>query len=271
MVGFVPLVTPLFVPATRPERFAKAAASGADAIIIDLEDAVPPQEKDTARKAIADLSENFPVPTFVRINAPETEWYSADVDAMKSAEIAGVMLPKTQSSEELENLSNALGAEKPIIGLIETARGVASLADICAASALSQIAFGSIDFSIDVGCEENRDSLLLARSALVVNSRANDLPAPIDGVTTDLSDADKIRGDSAYAASLGFGGKLLIHPAQIAPARRAFEPSERDVEWAKRVLAADREAGGGAAKVDGQMIDRPVVLRAKSIIQRSAQ
>lgn len=258
------LTLPLFVPGDRADRFAKAAAAGPDAVIIDLEDAVAPDAKQTAREM---LGESLPViaadmPVLLRVNATGTQWHEADVAAAARLQLAAVLLPKAESADDLHRVADRCGY--PVIALIETAVGLHRAVEI--AGACARIAFGSIDFAADLFMAHTRQSLLAARSALVLAARLAGQPAPIDGVTTAIHDAGLITDDSAHAVELGFAGKLLIHPAQIAPARRGFAPSPDEIDWAARVLAA--AAGGAATRVDGAMVDAPVIRRAEQIMAR---
>lgn len=258
------LTLPLFVPGDRADRFAKAAAAGPDAVIIDLEDAVAPDAKQTAREM---LGESLPViaadmPVLLRVNATGTQWHEADMAAAARLQLAAVLLPKAESADDLQRVADRCGY--PVIALIETAVGLHRAAEI--AGACARIAFGSIDFAADLSMAHTRQSLLAARSALVLAARLAGQPAPIDGVTTAIHDAGLIADDSAHAVELGFAGKLLIHPAQIAPARRGFAPSPDEIDWAARVLAA--AAGGAATRVDGAMVDAPVIRRAEQIMAR---
>ena len=254
-----PLALFLFVPADRPERWTKAFASGADAVILDLEDAVVASAKPGARRALRegyDAIAASPCPVLVRVNARSGEDHLLDMDAIRGLGLAAVMLPKAETAADVEATSAATG--RPVVALIESARGLAAARTIAAACA--RIAFGSIDFAADMGSAHTRAALASARSELVLASRLAGRAAPIDGVTTSIKDPDLIRADAAHACELGFSGKLLIHPAQIAPALDGFRPSEDDVAWAERVLAT--RGGVGAAAVDGAMVDAPVFLRA---------
>ena len=257
---------PLFVPADRPERYPKAMAAGADCIIIDLEDAVAPADKIQARNmlfnALSGMDGSDTI--VVRINPYGSVWHGDDVAFIRRCKIAGVMLPKTESSSGLRSVKDALGHHVPVIALIESAAGIAAARKI--ATRAHQLAFGSIDFASDVGCSHTRDALLLARSELVIASRNAGRPQPIDGVTTNIRDEATVEDDARYAASLGFGGKLLIHPAQVAAARRGLAPSDSDVSWARKVV--DASSGSGAIAVDGSMVDAPVLARAHNILQR---
>jgi citrate lyase subunit beta/citryl-CoA lyase len=252
----------LFVPADRPERFEKAMAAGADAVIIDLEDAVAPTAKVAARQMlVASLKGASPCPVFIRVNAIGTEWHDGDLAAVASLDATGVLLPKAESANGIEVVRRTLDG-KAVVAIIESAAGLAIVEDI--STAADRLAFGSIDFAADLGCAHSRDALLLARSRIVLAARLASKPAPIDGVTQAIRDEAEIEGDARYGVSLGFGGKLLIHPAQIVPARRGMAPTERDVEWAMKVV--DISPDGAAVAVDGGMVDAPVLARARQII-----
>ncbi len=267
MVNFQPLIAPLFVPANRTDRIVKAAASGADAIIVDLEDSVPPNDKASARIGLQQAISDVSVPVFLRINARNTEWFEDDVHFALAAELSGVMLPKTEDIWDLKFLSDHCGSHFPIVALVETAIGIANLSEIAKADNLAQIAFGSIDYAFDLNCGESRDALALARFEIVLRSRVADLPAPIDGVLGDISDSAQLAKDCTYALEMGFGGKLAIHPKQVHVIQQEFSPTQNEIEWATRVLAADADAGGVALQMDGRMIDLPVVKKARRILK----
>lgn len=259
MVDITTIRSPLFVPANRSERFAKAAASGADAIILDLEDAVAADAKDAARAA---LSRDFTaLPVIVRINAAGTPAHEADLAAVMALGPAAIMLPKAESAAGCQAVARITGA-LPLIALIETARGLAHARDIAALPQVRRLAFGSVDFCADLGCAPLRELLLPVRLELVLASRLAGIAAPIDGVTVELDDPAISHDDAAHARALGMTGKLCIHPRQIAPVRRAFAPSNAEIDWARRVLAS----GDGAVLVDGAMVDEPVRLRARGIL-----
>lgn len=258
----------LFVPATRPERFGKAVAAGADAIVIDLEDAVAAGDKVAARDALRGaLSASFAaadVPLWVRVNAMGTAWREADISIVKNLPIAGVMLPKAEDVDDVERIAGVMGGRERIIALVETARGISLVRKL--AEVAGRIAFGSIDFAADVGVAHVRESLLAARSELVLASRLAGLGGPIDGVTTAFDDEAEVEADAAYASSLGFAGKLLIHPRQVGPAGRGFRPSDQDIAWAERILAIPEQSVG---VVDGCMVDEPVRLSAQQLLRRN--
>lgn len=254
-------IVPLFVPGNRPERVEKAAAAGADAIIIDLEDAVPADTKDEARGALRGRFTTRPI--LVRINGIGTPWHADDVAALANKGLAGVIVPKAEATERFNALCAA--SPLPVIALVESARGIADARQIAVTSNVVRLAFGSIDFCADLGCAHTADALLNARSELVLASRLGGLMQPVDGVTTSIDDEHQIRTDARYARDLGFGGKLCIHPRQVDTVRTGFAPDASELDWARRVIAS----GDGAAAVDGSMVDEPVRIRARALLKRA--
>jgi citrate lyase subunit beta / citryl-CoA lyase len=258
----------LFVPGNRPERFAKACSAGADAVIVDLEDAVPPAGKAAARAAVAAwLSPAQPV--LIRINGAETEWFHGDVELCKAPGVAAVMLPKTERIDHLRRVEEQLGDAVPILPLIETAQGLWSALEIAQVHTVERLVFGSIDFQLDLGMQADEGELLYFRSQLVLVSRIAGVQAPVDGVSTAVDDAEQLRADTLRARRLGFGGKLCIHPKQISHVNECFRPTPDEVVWAKRVLEAASAAKGAAIAVDGKMVDRPVIFKAQGILKES--
>lgn len=265
MTAELGFVCPLFVPADRPDRFAKAAATGADAIILDLEDAVAEDRKAFARSALTTDFTGLPV--VVRINGVDSRWHADDVAALSALCVAAVMVPKAEPGAALGGLIDRLAERAcPVIALVETSRGLAGAREVASLSGVGRLAFGSVDFCAEFDMAHTREALLAARFELVLASRLAGLCGPLDGVTLSVDDAAATGEDAVYARSLGFAGKLCIHPRQVQPILAGFRPSDRDVDWARRVLAS----GDGAAKIDGQMIDRPVRERAHLILSRHA-
>ncbi|MCA0050248.1 CoA ester lyase [Mesorhizobium sp. B283B1A] len=268
MVSFVTPVAPLFVPGSRPERFAKADGSGAEAVILDLEDAVAPGDKDRAREAIVAYAATLKSPVVVRINAAGTPWHEADIDAVRRLDGVSVMLPKAERSEDIADLVRHMARSVSVVALVESAVGLANLPDILATSGVVAVAFGSVDFSLDLGCAHDRLTLLTARNEIVWRSRAAGRAAPIDGVTTDLGSPEITEDDARHAMKMGFGGKMAIHPRQIEPIRVAFRPSDNEIFWARDIVGA--ASSGEAVQVNGEMVDRPVIERARRILRRAA-
>lgn len=256
----------LFVPADRPERFAKALASGADAVIFDLEDAVAPDAKARARAALGDWLRSATAHVIVRINGAQSEWFADDLSLVASPAVAGVMLPKSERVEDLARVAQAAPGRE-LLPLIETAVGFEHVRAIAQASGVARLAFGSIDFQLDLGIRGDDEELLYFRSHLVLASRLAGIDAPIDGVCAALDDAARLEQETLRARRLGFGAKLCIHPRQVEIVNRAFGPTPDEIAWARRVLQAAVDAHGGAVALDGKMIDRPVILQAEAIVR----
>ena len=254
-----------FVPATRMDRVAKAWQAGADAVIVDLEDAVSVADKPAARAALAAFLQQGETPVWVRCNAVGTAWHGDDLAVLRSAGkgLAGIVLPKTESSNDVAELGMAV----PVLALIESARGIAQLADIATNKAVQRLAIGTVDLALDLGCVDSWETLLLARSQVVLHSRLANLAAPVDGVTVTIGRPEDAERDARRARELGFGAKLCIHPSQIGPVHQGFAPTAAQVAWAEKLVAL---AGDGAAiKIDGQMIDKPVIDRARALLARA--
>lgn len=256
----------LFVPGNRPERVAKALATAADAVIIDLEDAVPPAEKDAAREAVAAVLDPAR-PVWLRINGAATPWFAADRALCRRPGLCGVVLPKAEAPDDVARLHAESGL--PVLVIIESALGLARRDALAGVQGTARLAFGSIDLRADLGIPGGEQVLDPFRMALVLSSRLAGLMPPVDGVTLDFDHDAIVEDDTRRSAMLGFGGKFCIHPRQIAPVHRGFAPSEAEVAWARRVVEADAHAAGRAVALDGQMVDRPVVQRAQEILSRA--
>lgn len=248
------------------DRFGRAVASGADVVVIDLEDAVPPGDKDRAR---AELLSNAPSGhlTVVRINAAGTPWIDDDIAAVRElgVSVRGVMVPKAESGTAISQVAGDLGPDVEVIPLIESARGVVELPALCSSPGVVRLAFGTLDFGVDTGIEVD-DALDAVRVQLVLQSRGRGLASPVDGVTTTADDDSLIAGSVRRARALGFGGKLCIHPSQIAAVHTALAPDEQEVAWALRVVHAEAELNGRPFLLDGAMVDPPVVARARKVL-----
>ena len=254
----------LFVPGDRPDRFEKARSSGADAVVLDLEDAVAIRDKVAARAAVAAwLSPHRPV--YVRVNGVSTDWSEGDLEAIDLPGLAGVVLPKSESQEQLRQVADGLPRGAELIALVETALGVWEARSLAEAPKVTRLAFGSVDFRLDSGIK-SEDELGYARSRLVLASRVAGILPPVDGVTTEIEDAEALASDVARAVRQGFGGKLCVHPRQVKSVNIGFMPTEEEVAWAKRVLEASRASGAGAFEIAGELIDQPVIERARGIV-----
>lgn len=257
----------LFVPGARPDRFARAAASGADVVVLDLEDGVAPSERAFARREVAAwLAAGHDA--VVRIGATGTDDQVADLAALRGSSPA-VMLAKAESPADVEAVTATLRPGAEVVALVESARGLLGAAAIAAAPGVRRMALGNVDLASALGVEpDDRTTLLAARSMLVLASSAAGLTGPVDGVTTIIDDVELIRSDAGHAASLGFRGKLCIHPRQVAAAEEGFAPTAAQVAWAERVLATGSRSSGARA-VDGAMVDRPVEVRARDVLRRA--
>jgi len=265
--------TYLFVPGDRPERFEKALASGADAVVLDLEDAVAPAAKNRARDAIAHWSRRATdaelARIVVRINHAASDTFPDDLRLLREARIPSVMLPKAESAVQVQAVRAALPGAR-VLALLESARGVANLEEVASADGVVRLVFGTLDYALDLDLDiaDSPDGLVHAASVIAIASRVAGLSAPVAGVTPQLDDEARLLADLAWSRRHGFGAKLCIHPRQVAPIHTALAPSDHAIDWARRVLAAEA-ASPGAAQLDGRMIDRPVVLQAHRTLQRA--
>lgn len=268
----------LFVPATRPERIAKALASGAGAVIVDLEDAVAPDDKAAARTAllaaIQTLAREKRGRLLVRTNAAGTPWHADDVAAVAACVaqgLAGAMVAKAESAAVLQAMARALGPQGLLLPLVESNAGLDALDALARAPQVVRLAFGHLDFQVDLGmaCGADEAELLPVRLALVRASRRAGLAAPVDGVTTATDDSERLARDTARSRRMGFGAKLCIHPAQVMPVQAAFAPSPDELAWARRVLEAAPAHGGAVFRLDGRMVDAPVLALAARLVARA--
>lgn len=257
----------LFVPGNRPDRYAKACATAADAVIVDLEDAVPPADKTQARDALAAwVAAEHPV--LVRINGAETPWFADDLAIGRLPGVRGIVLPKAERIDDVAAVARHVAPDAVVIPLIESARGYADARAIAEVPGVQRLAFGSLDFELDLGIRGDED-LLHFRSGLVLASRLAGVLAPVDGVTTALTDRARLVADTERARRLGFGAKLCIHPSQVDGVNDIFSPAVEEVAWAQRVLDAVAATKGSAVAVDGKMVDAPVITKAAAIVRES--
>jgi len=276
----------LFVPGDRPERFEKAARSGADIVIIDLEDAVHAEHKETARANVAEaIAQGLPggVPFLVRINTTEDQWREADLAAIEAwrsgggggSGFAGVVWPKLEPGTALEEATERLRG-LAVLGLIESAAGVAACETLAAHPLVTRLGVGAVDLAADLGLsdETGADGSVVApqdgalveqlKGRVALASRVAGLAQPVDSPSVELRDADRTRATTARGRALGFGGRLCVHPAQLQPVREAFAPTAAELRWAQGVVEAMR--GQGAVAFEGRMLDEPVRLRAERIL-----
>lgn len=271
-----PRLTWLYCPASRPDRVAKALRSEADAVIIDLEDGVAPPEKADARAQLqAVLAEHVPgdgTPHVqVRVNGVDTEYFAADLEAVASVPAVGsVRVPKVESAHDIEQVAAALGERIAIHALIESARGVEHLAEICRAPRVAGVSLGEADLRAELRLSGDR-TIGAIRSRLVIACAAASIDAPMGSAYTNVHDHDGLVADTRALAAEGFVGRTALHPAQLPHIRAAFAPSADDYRRALEIAeAAGSDASGArsgaAALPDGTFVDRPVIARALQTI-----
>ena len=265
----------LFVPANRPERYAKALASGAGAVIIDLEDAIAPDDKPAARQqleaAFADVPATDRSRLLVRANAAGTPWHDDDLMLVASLArdgLAGVVLPKAESSHQLAHVAALVGQACALLPMIESAAGLEAANEIARSPQVARLLFGNLDFQADLGmaCGPDEAELQPVRMALVMASRRAGLAPPVDGVTAATGDLEQVQKDAERSRRSGFGARLCIHPAQVAVVNAALAPTADEIDWARRVLQASDATKLGVFTLDGRMVDAPVLLLARRML-----
>jgi citrate lyase subunit beta / citryl-CoA lyase len=278
----------LFTPGNRHDLIEKAIRSGTDAVIVDLEDAVPVDSKVAARDGLADLPDSD-VPLYVRVNGAETEFLWGDVVAAGRADVAGIVLPKAEDADLLHRISGALTAleltdgREPggieIVPLIESAKGVRDADALLAADdRVTSVLFGSGeqgDLVADLGCEWTPEGtgLLYARSAVLLAARAAGITQPMDAVFMDFRNNDALRVECELAKRVGYVGKVAIHPGQVPVIHEVFTPTAEEVAYQRKIVEAfDAAVASGSASisVDGRMVDYAVARVARGILERAA-
>jgi citrate lyase subunit beta / citryl-CoA lyase len=257
----------LFAPGHNAKLLARVFEAGADAVMLDLEDAVPPDAKQAARAMVAEALADRPA--WVRVNAARTELCEADLAAVGGLAF-GIRIPKAESATDVRWVAERAPG-KPIICAIESARGVLAAAEIAAAPGVRYLAMGGVDLQNDLNAGNGNLQTLYVRSHLVVTSRAAGLEPPIDSVWPRLDDEAGLREQATFARSLGFFGKSAIHPRQLPVLHEVFTPSERELGWAREVVAAFEAAGGAALRLPGgEFVDLPVAMRARRLLELAA-
>ncbi|GGC95865.1 citrate lyase subunit beta [Thalassobacillus devorans] len=267
----------LFVPAFKQSMIKKAIASEADCVIIDLEDSVAITEKRLARETILESLDNTSGSNvFIRINDLHTPFWEDDLSCAIQAGVTGIMLPKSEHASDIRTITEKAGNEAlTLIPLIETAKGVQHIADIANANQnVERLAFGSIDYSLDIDCQLTPGGLelLFARSQIVNASRAAEIGAPIDAVYPDLNNEDGLVQEATLARQLGFKGKLLIHPKQVDLVHQIFSPSQQELEECEEIVEAFEQAeqqGVASIAYNNKLVDYPVYRRAKELLASS--
>ena len=252
----------LFAPGSDERKLANALASEADLVVADLEDAVAPAEKPAAREVVARVA-----PKVVRVNGADTEWFADDLALVAGMELDAVVLPKA-TPEAVAALSPW---GPPVIAIVETAQGLRLAYETACAERVSALILGAVDLGAELGLEPRADGLeiLHARSRVVVDSAAAGIRAPFDIVHLEIEDDAGLEQQASFARSLGFRGKVCIHPQQVPIVNRVFLPNEQEVAWARRVVEAFEASREGVLAVNGEMIDLPVVERARRVLDEA--
>jgi citrate lyase subunit beta/citryl-CoA lyase len=275
--------TLLFAPANHPRKVAKALNLPVDVVIIDLEDACANDEKEKARHDVLKfLKQPRSTKAYVRVNSVSTSYFYKDITTIISPELDGIVLPKTESENDLiiaEWIISVVEKEYKLpfqsidlIPLIETAKGVSNIKSILRNKGrVNRVAFGAGDFTNDIGMiwSKSGEELLSSRSQLVVESRAANIESPIDTVYVDLEDQETLAKETRLAKTLGFQGKLLIHPQQIDVVKEIFQPNKEEIEHAQKIIKAFQQAeasGSASIRVGKQFVDYPIVYRAQKIL-----
>jgi citrate lyase beta subunit len=259
----------LFAPGSDERKLAKALASAADGVICDLEDAVAPADKASAREVVRralDSADQGPA-RLLRINAVGTSWHDDDLAFAATLGLDGLVLPKA-SAEAVASL----GPDgPPLVAIVETAMGLRRAYDIASQPRVAALMLGAVDLGVEVGLEPRPDALeiLYARSQLAIDSAAAGVRGPFDVVHLDLHDQAGLEEQCRLARALGFRGKACVHPAQLETINRVFAPSEQELDWARGVVAAFDNQSEGVLAVNGTMVDKPVVDRARRILQEA--
>jgi (S)-citramalyl-CoA lyase len=265
--------TALFVPATRPERIPKAIATGADRVIVDLEDAVQENLKEQARDNLHRfLSDNPDARILVRVNAPDHWAHAADLDlCRRHAGVTAILLPKAETCAQVHTAGST---GKPVWPIIESAKGLAALGSIANAQGVERLSFGSLDLGLDLnlttGSRAADEVLSHARYAVLLWTRVAGLAPALDGVFPSIEDTTGLHAAVEFARDMGFGGALCIHPSQVAIIHQALQPTAEELHWARRIIDA-ASSGEGVFVMDGQMVDAPVIGRAQAILARANQ
>jgi citrate lyase subunit beta / citryl-CoA lyase len=253
----------LFAPGHSAKLLGRVFEAGADAVMLDLEDAVPPEAKETARRLVADVLSKHDA--WVRVNAARTALCEADLAAVADPAY-GIRIPKVESPDDVAWVAERAPG-KPLICAIESARGVLAAAEIAAVPGVRHLAMGGVDLARDLNAGSGNLQTLYVRSHLVVASRAAGIQPPIDSVYARLDDEAGLREQAEFARSLGFFGKSAIHPRQLPVLHHVFSPTAQEITWAREVLAAFDAAGGAALQLpSGEFVDLPVADRAHRVL-----
>lgn len=271
----------LYAPLSNERILAKVLSRGADAIVLDLEDGVAAADKDRAREALSGFLDGLPDARpriLVRINRDGEGWSEADLDAAVRAGVDELSLPKAESAtavaavaDQIQELEVAGGLDPGSIGLhllLESAAGVTAVETLAQQPRVRRFGIGAADLAADLGIlgTPHPNALDHVRGRVVLASRAAGIEAPVDAVHTDLDDLDGLEAAAVRARGFGFGGKSAVHPAQVEVINRVFLPSDDEIAWARRVVEAATNHADGAIRLDGDLIDAPIVSRARALL-----
>jgi citrate lyase beta subunit len=255
----------LFLPASNPRAIARARESGADLVVLDLEDAVKPADKAAAREAAVEaVSSAWPMPVAIRVNGVGTEWHSLDLDDAARSNADLVVVPRAISAHLVRGVAGIVG--KPVLAMIETAAGVLAAAEIAPETAALIAGTNDLRADLRLPLDANRSPISASLQWILLAARAAGVAA-FDGVFNGLDDRDGFLAEAEEGRRLGFDGKSLIHPGQIEPCNRAFAPSEAEIERARRLVEA---FSGGAERLGDEMIERMHVEAAQRVLERAA-
>lgn len=266
----------LFVPATRIDRIEKAFASGADAVIVDLEDAVAKQNKAEAREALKNYydeqnSKQTYRPIWLRINQAGSEEFFKDIVlCQRMPNLAGVLLAKAERAEDIESVYQLTGL--PLIALIESAIGLYQIDSMAKAGGLAAFSYGFLDLCNDLQVQVGTPSAEIVanqiRYQLILTSKVHQLSPPIDTIYPDFKDEVGLGDRVQLWSQMGMAGMLCIHPKQVATVQQALQPIDRELAFATRVIEAYEKSGQAVFKIDGEMVDAPVVARSRQLLER---
>ena len=268
----------LFAPGNQPDVISKLPRTNPVAAVIDLEDSTPASHKAESRQIAFEATEAITksCPLLIRINGIDTEWFEDDVAEVLSPSLLGVLVPKLASSEDVERAVSALDSagltDLSIMAGVETVQGVMNAIEVTKHPRIKWCYFGAEDYVADLGGVRRSDNLevLVARSQVAQAARITGISA-LDMVVTDFRDSERFKREAGEARSLGYAGKLCIHPDQVGLANELFRPSDKEIEWANRIVSEYSKAlseGKAAIQVDGEMVDEPVFRRAKALLEQ---
>lgn len=262
----------LFVPATRIDRIMKAITTGADAVIVDLEDAVATHAKSQAREDLARFLASYPeIKLWVRINNATSSFFQEDLALCSTyTNVVGIMLPKAEAGAQVATVASLGRAVYPII---ESAQGIASMSEIAQIKGVARLSFGALDFGVDLMLDNDSEGAVFLlnqiRTQLVLQSRVARIAAPLDGVYPHINDTEGLKNAMIFAKGMGFAGALCIHPSQVQIIHSVMQPSDEEVRWANAVFAKYKETGEAAFALEGKMVDMPVIEKAQRILGKS--